>query len=563
MRRWINIFAAVWFRLFSRDLTFRHALALSAVFHLGILVVCSAVVALMHFHSDVDLPKRLEFSFMPEDESTAATVGMQPQGSATSRPANIPEHVPLSPEEEIIPEAPVSGHLNFEGSMNEALPEDRPFEAPLASADPGANLTEASPNPNYLDVGPEPSPLRSTFDFRERLTHSLQRIPLLDEGLRFVPASIAIPYKQRRNIRKKIEKLVKKLPLEVYQDTVITWEENGQNYTVELQHVPAPDEMQLDEIVVTVSQVEGGRRLSTQIRFQRLAFSQFAQFVDYWDPQVSIHDDEFDGRFHTNSEFTISGRGGIHPRFRGKVTTTGYSIAPSSRFFFLNTDSVFLDGIEVGVDIIHFPKNLKAWFQNLTEVDSLAKIFDQEIWITFHPNGSFSWRTAESSRSENVRLPVEHAYCILGRENAKLHVKGVVRGRVLVYSMKKIIIDGSITYARHPAIVHDSPDYLGLVSEGAIEIAPHKVTGPGDLYIHAAILAKGYFRVRNFFSGGPATLHIYGSLSAGSLTATEPRYATRIRFDRRLQKRRPPYFPMTDRWEIIDWDERWWMSSEE
>ncbi|MDQ7053590.1 MAG: hypothetical protein Q9P14_12085 [candidate division KSB1 bacterium] len=69
--------------------------------------------------------------------------------------------------------------------------------------------------------------------------------------------------------------------------------------------------------------------------------------------------------------------------------------------------------------------------------------------------------------------------------------------------------------------------------------------------------------MRNFSSGGPATLHIYGSLSAGSLTATEPRYATRIRFDRRLQKRRPPYFPMTDRWEIIDWDERWWMSSEE
>jgi len=53
------------------------------------------------------------------------------------------------------------------------------------------------------------------------------------------------------------------------------------------------------------------------------------------------------------------------------------------------------------------------------------------------------------------------------------------------------------------------------------------------------------------------TLHIYGSLSAGSITATEPRYGTRIRFDQHFEKMRPPNFPMTNQYEIAEWDERW------
>ncbi|NUO84098.1 hypothetical protein HUU05_28830 [candidate division KSB1 bacterium] len=46
---------------------------------------------------------------------------------------------------------------------------------------------------------------------------------------------------------------------------------------------------------------------------------------------------------------------------------------------------------------------------------------------------------------------------------------------------------------------------------------------------------------------------------SGSLSATEPRYATHVRFDKRLEQRRPPYFPMTDRYEITDWQPEWKM----
>ena len=83
------------------------------------------------------------------------------------------------------------------------------------------------------------------------------------------------------------------------------------------------------------------------------------------------------------------------------------------------------------------------------------------------------------------------------------------------------------------------------------------MTGPGDLVITAAIFAKRRFAVRRYRNREYATLTIFGSLTAGSVTATEPRYATRIRFDPRLEEMRPPRFPLSDRYELEAWDGQW------
>jgi hypothetical protein len=46
-------------------------------------------------------------------------------------------------------------------------------------------------------------------------------------------------------------------------------------------------------------------------------------------------------------------------------------------------------------------------------------------------------------------------------------------------------------------------------------------------------------------------------VSAGSVTATEPRFATKIEFDDRLEDQRAPSFPLTDRYELEDWSGEW------
>jgi hypothetical protein len=83
------------------------------------------------------------------------------------------------------------------------------------------------------------------------------------------------------------------------------------------------------------------------------------------------------------------------------------------------------------------------------------------------------------------------------------------------------------------------------------------VTGPGDLEIDGAVYARKRFVVRGAHAPGRAKLLIYGSLTAGSLTETEPRYATRVEFDPRFERVRPPGFPVTDRYELEAWDGRW------
>jgi hypothetical protein len=106
-------------------------------------------------------------------------------------------------------------------------------------------------------------------------------------------------------------------------------------------------------------------------------------------------------------------------------------------------------------------------------------------------------------------------------------------------------------------LVPESQDYLGIVSDGNVEIADSSVTRPGDLNIQAAIFARTRFSVRHFRGRAQGMLVIYGSLAAGSVSATEPRYATRILHDARLEERRPPAFPLTGDYELAAWDRQW------
>jgi len=382
---------------------------------------------------------------------------------------------------------------------------------------------------------------------------------LLGRRADLVPARLPMPVHQRKAVVKKIRKLLARHDATELSDTTIVWQARGQSYEATFHYQPSASPTGLDEMVIDVSTERGGHAVTTQLRMRRLAFSSFAQFVDYWNPRVAIHDDELDGRFHTNTTFNVSSSYGVKPKFRGKVTTAAYEVRNSDRWPFFDADSIFSAGIEMGVDVIRLPRSFTVFLGPNLNDSAHVQTFTEETWVTFLRHGSFTWHTRSDPRIGQRTLPAEPFY-IVGGKKAAIHVKGVVSGKVLVYSARKIIIDDDLTYARPPELWPGSADYLGLVSEKDIDVADPKVTGPGDLHIYAAILARGRFRVRKLWSRRAGTLSIYGSLSAGTLSATEPRYATKIRFDKRLNRRRPPRFPMTNRFEIVDWDRQWKVS---
>jgi hypothetical protein len=181
--------------------------------------------------------------------------------------------------------------------------------------------------------------------------------------------------------------------------------------------------------------------------------------------------------------------------------------------------------------------------------------FAEDAAITFYEDGSYGWRHIASDAAEQIRtIDATEPHYILGAVEAELRIRGTVKGKVLVYSPERIVIEDDLRYA-HSSDAGD--DYLGLVSDRTVEVAGPDVTGPGDLTIEAAIYAKRRFVVRNYRAGGDALLTIHGALIAGSLSATEPRFATEITFDRRLEHVRPPSFPLTDRYELDSFDAEW------
>ena len=336
----------------------------------------------------------------------------------------------------------------------------------------------------------------------------------------------------------------------------LSWEHEGRTYSAKITRNAAADNMGMDNMLVEVSTERDGRRWSTQMRMQRLAFSSFAQFVDRWDPDVQIHDDEIDGRFHSNSEILISRSRGVQPTFHGKVTTAR-RINTSNSERFVRREEVFLGGLETRVKRIQLPQQFVALDEIGNVADERVHRFTADAEITFQADGSFSWAYLKGEMSgHSIRLSDEPHY-LLGDKGVSLRVSGVVNGKVLVYAPNDIVIGDDLLYADNPRLDPGSDDFVGLVADRNVVIAESRLTGPGDVTVNAAILAKRRFLVRNYRSRGGGTLHVFGSVSSGSLSATEPRFRTRLEFDPRLGEARPPGFPVTDRYEVVEWDGAW------
>jgi len=336
----------------------------------------------------------------------------------------------------------------------------------------------------------------------------------------------------------------------------VDWEVDGQHYTASLQQVTAENEMGLPEILVTVKTEMDGAELTTEMSMKQLAFSNFAQFVHRWDSDVQIHDDQLDGRFHSNSRINLEFGRHSGPVFHGKVTTASYRVNMNRHSRRTLKKNVFLGGLETGVKKIPMPQPSMLYFDDTPKAEERRVHFDTDTRIMFQADGSFSAQalTGEDSISQQ-QIGTKPLY-ISASEGTVLYLQGTVNGQVLVYSPKHITIEGDLVYADRSGS-DQNDDFLGLVSGRNFIIAAPSVTGRGDLHIDASIYAKGRFLVRNYRATRSGTLVIFGSVSAGSMSATEPRYATKITFDPRLEDRRPPNFPTTGRYEIQDQTISW------
>lgn len=365
-----------------------------------------------------------------------------------------------------------------------------------------------------------------------------------------VAESISVTESEQRMLDQKIKHWAETIQDMEDLSQSLTWQEQGQTFVASFSHVPAAGEMDLDEVVVEVRTEKDGEQLTTKMRMKKLAFSNFGQFVHRWDPAISMHDDEMTGRFHSNTRFNLEYTQRAKPTFSDKVTTASYRVnlnGPTSK------QNIFRGGLETGVKRIAMPKPRMLFPESesgeLSEDRENTIFIDSASRLTFLKQGSVLIQSLkDAAPMRKIELGDSPVYLIAGPK-AAVHVSGVVNGIVAVYSPKRIVIEGDIVYQSFDD-VNQGGDFLGLVSGRSVVIPSRKVTGPGDLTIHAAIYAKNRFSVTYREGRRDGTLNVVGSVSAGTLSATEPRYATKIEFDRRFENVRPPGFPVTDRYEV-------------
>jgi len=381
------------------------------------------------------------------------------------------------------------------------------------------------------------------------------QVPLVEAPPAPEAVAEVIPQPEQVMLERNVQKVAMRLLDTNATASTVSWQQDGQEYSARILRQPASDSTGLEQVIAEIMTSKDGKRLKTHLSLKRLAFSHFTQLVNAWDPNIQLHDDVIDGRFHSNTEFGLATVGNVKPKFFGKVTTAASTLTYSGNVNSRRNRDVFQGGAETKTDRVTLPRDMPDVVSGGEESD--RQVFTDDTRIIFNPDGSYVWRLANGDGELRRIEASQKPQYLIGGQDAKLYVRGTVSGIFTVYSPNDIEIEDDLVYQKDPRQTLVSRDYLALISGRDIRIAAGDVTGPGDLTVHGALFARRRFYTEAVDHSKPATMFIYGSLTAGTILETEPRYATKLDFDKRFEYLRPASFPMTRRYEIDSWDQDW------
>jgi len=459
-------------------------------------------------------------------------------------PAAADSFPELAQAEELADESLTPSFETVAASNDPQLPPDQaPSYPELAEAVSETNLQSEADDPAELLTSSAPSEIK--------LAQKSKPEPVESKPTEL--ASKELDSVELEMLDKKVELWARAFSRKLESEEPTQWQQGDQNFEVSFQRIPAKSDMHTDEVMVEVATKRDGKKLTTNMRLKKMAFSNFAQFVNHWDQRVSIHKDEMDGRFHSNTKINLMADRQGTPLFHGKVTTASYFVDVRGR---VPRSELFRAGLETGVKKIAMPKP-SILFSNAHVDESVNSVLiDKDARIVFLNDGRFLIQTFKEIGVMRPYTIGDRPLYILAAPGVSLTLSGTVNGAVAVYSPRRIIIEGDLQYESHRPI-EEGGDFLGLISGRNVIIGKRKMMPEGDLNIHAAIYAKSRFEVSQLTGKRVGTLNILGSVSAGTITATEPRFGTKIVFDTRLENIRPPGFPITDRYEVVATQNQW------
>lgn len=274
------------------------------------------------------------------------------------------------------------------------------------------------------------------------------------------------------------------------------------------------------------------------------------QVVPVW---FTSHDRVY-GPTHTNGQWHLSGSPQFHGPTSSVATTVDYQHGGPPR-----DNPRFHEGLTLGAPRVTLSRDTRQL--RLAAASASGAWFTGNTTLTLRSDGTMAVTNHALGLTNRVRrLPANGAVFVNG---GHVTVSGTLRGQLTIGTSENVVVTDHLDYATNPASRSGS-DLLGLVAERDIVVA---ASAPSGLRIHASILApNGSFTVERWWSGPPkGELHILGGLIQdvrGAVGTFDPRqdrllsgYAKDYRYDQRLLRLSPPFFPATGQYEEVLWQE--------
>jgi hypothetical protein len=216
--------------------------------------------------------------------------------------------------------------------------------------------------------------------------------------------------------------------------------------------------------------------------------------------------------------------------------------------------------------------NIKAVMNNGLSGALKAQMASNDIALAFNSNGTVRLRIPPSGAAiRDTTMPISSfgTSGVIGSDSSNVHISGTYHGQLTVAAFKgkagsrvnkgNVWIDDDILAATSPVNNTASPDMLGIVAERNTYMRP----GLGDLSIQATIYCHtGEFTLYNYSTCGvQGRLYLYGGVTQYSRGAVGTvsgstltnGYKKSYRFDSRFTIASPPFFPSSDKLELVTW----------
>ncbi|MFZ1289812.1 MAG: hypothetical protein WAR79_06965 [Melioribacteraceae bacterium] len=315
--------------------------------------------------------------------------------------------------------------------------------------------------------------------------------------------------------------------------------------------------------IVTSTGTHQGKSKTIEVKIAMASFSQYAYFSDvegdiWWTGADSVW-----GPFHTNDKIQVKD----HPYFAGPTTSHGGTMK-----YYTNkaTDAPTIVGTYSPGTTIEIPTD---GITNLAASASAGGcvLNGSEIYVEFKGD-SIKFSTTKPKKYKTVLGSDLAPNGIIYAKNADIRIEGTVKGKWSIGSNKNVYIENDIVYSDVPDPMDKydtSPDLLGIISQNNVLISDN-LANKTNIDIHAAIYCEdGSFMAENYDTRAVgSSVNLIGGITqakrgamgtfqvdrwTGKVKAISGFKEKNYKYDSRLLRKVPPYFPSTSTFKILSW----------